>query len=389
MDENIIKLCGAAIMDLSLLDKSSHMTPMLVRLYDSQRLYTLAEDKDPTARGELITAVYELLEMELTPRESELVADVMIALMRQAEEELRSALAERMSVMEDVPLRLVLHMANDKISVASPILKNSIVLSDMDLLYIIKSKSAEHWRAIAMRRMLSDQIVNVLAETGDIDTAITLVENTNIVLNDTALVTLSDMAQGSKDLATPLLRREEVPADLAAKIYSFVGSSLKDYINQNFNPDGKTAEVVDEIMNAMIDLPESDFAPTRDMVENAQILYKRGELNPAKMVRLLRRGAQSEFMAQFSCYTKLPLSTVEEILKQESGQGLAVACKACDISKTDFLSIYLLSHRMRASEGDSPEINAVSRAVDYYNRITPLMARDVFQNSVKGSDSIH
>ncbi|MCK6418949.1 MAG: hypothetical protein L6Q57_08470, partial [Alphaproteobacteria bacterium] len=109
-------------MDLGFLDKSSHVTPLLVKLYDSHKIYTLAHDKKPEARQELTKAVLELLDMDLNPREGELIADVLIALIRQAERDLRQALAERLCAMDNVPLRLVLHMANDEIDVARPVL---------------------------------------------------------------------------------------------------------------------------------------------------------------------------------------------------------------------------------------------------------------------------
>ena len=108
--------------------------PMLVKLHDSHKLYSLAQDKQPLAQSELSTAMAELLDMQTTPREEELIADVLIGLMRQAEIDLREALSEKLSIMENVPLRLALHIANDEISVAKPVLKNSIALGDLDLI---------------------------------------------------------------------------------------------------------------------------------------------------------------------------------------------------------------------------------------------------------------
>ena len=102
-------------MDLSFLDKSSSVTPLLVRLYDSHKLYSLAKDKKPLARAELTSAVSELLEMDLSPREGELIADVLIELMRQAEKDLCQALSEKLSVVDNVPLRLILQFSNDTI----------------------------------------------------------------------------------------------------------------------------------------------------------------------------------------------------------------------------------------------------------------------------------
>ena len=84
-------------MDLSSFDKSPHMTPLLVRLYDSHKLYGLVKDNKPLARAELTRAVTDLFETKLTAREQELLADVLIGLMRQAEKDLRQALSEKLA----------------------------------------------------------------------------------------------------------------------------------------------------------------------------------------------------------------------------------------------------------------------------------------------------
>ncbi|MGB4058291.1 MAG: DUF2336 domain-containing protein, partial [Alphaproteobacteria bacterium] len=193
-------------MDLSLLDKSSGVTPILVRLYDSHKLYGLAKDKEPGARAELTSAVSALLEMKLSPREGELVADVLMSLMRQTEKDLRVAISEKLSVTDNVPLRLILQISNDEIDVAAPILRNSTVLGELDLAYIIKSKSAEYWREIASRKMLSDYVMNMLADTKDFDTAMALAKNMSVKLSEHVLVVLSDLAQKSEAIAAPLLR---------------------------------------------------------------------------------------------------------------------------------------------------------------------------------------
>jgi uncharacterized protein (DUF2336 family) len=221
-------------MSLNFLDKSSSVTPLLVRLYDSQRLDGLASEKGVDPKGELISAISELLKMELSPRESELVADVMIGLLAQAELDMRQALADKLAALDNVPLRLILQMASDEITVADSILRKSKILSDLDLVYIIKSQGSEYWQSIAQRDEMNAPVMNLLVDTADIDTAIRLAENNKITLNEYAISALSDMAQNSDKLAQPLLRREEVPDTVAQKLYQFVGEELKAYIKTEY-----------------------------------------------------------------------------------------------------------------------------------------------------------
>jgi uncharacterized protein (DUF2336 family) len=369
-------------MNLSFLDKTEGVTPLLVKLYDSHKLHGLARDKQPQARSELTNAVTELLDKDLSPRETELIADVLIALMRQAEKDLRQALSERLSVMNSVPLRVALHIANDSIDIAAPVLKNSPVLGDMDLIYIIKSKSAEYWRSIAQRRKLSDQVQNILADTKDFKTAVELSRNLYIEMTDHTLTVLSDIAQGQDELAVPLLRRDEITKDIAAKLYRNAGENLKQMIAQNFGIGSNTAiQAVDEIV---LDLEDSatakEFMPSKATLNAADRFKEKGLLTINMMLGSLKRGQISSFISQFSKFCGLTPETIIEILKQPNGQGLAVACKAFGIEKQDFTSIYLLTNKVR-NDDKSAQIKDITKAVQYFDHIRPEVAQSIMYNS--------
>lgn len=368
-------------MDLSFLDKSSGVMPLLVSLYDSHKLYSLTKDK-PEVRTQLTTAIGQLMGMKLSARETELVADVLIALMRQAEIDLRQAVSERLSVIENVPLRVVLQIANDKIEVAAPMLRNSLVLSDVDLLYIVKSKSPEYWQAIAARQDLSDHVVNVLADTRDFDTAVTLAENLSITLTEHALSVLSDLAQGNDVLGAPLLRRDEISNDIAARLYAAAGKELKQYILDTFEIETDVLiQTVDDVVLEFVEsTQQNEFMPTPAMINTSDEFYKRGILNINLMLETLKRGQIQMFVAQLSSYTRLSPQVVTEILAQPSGQGLAVACKAFDIIKPDFTSIYLLTNRVR-NQGRMIDMKDMTRALHYFENVKRDVALEIIKNT--------
>lgn len=125
------------------LHKSPEIASLLVNLYDSNRLVNVGRDDRPEARAELSGVMADLLSKPLPGHEQEVIADVLIALMRQAENDVRALLAERLARLGNAPLRLILHMVNDDIRIAAPILSQSPVLSDLDLVYIIKSQGPD------------------------------------------------------------------------------------------------------------------------------------------------------------------------------------------------------------------------------------------------------
>lgn len=371
-------------MDLGFLDKSSHVTPLLVRLYDSHKIYTLAHDKKPEARQALTKAVLELLEMDLSPREGELIADVLIALIRQAERDLRQALAERLAAMDNVPLRLVLHMANDEIDVARPVLRESCVLGDLDLIYIIRSKGAEYWCEIARRQAMTDQVMELLARTRDFNTALALAENDHIKLTPAAQLVLSDLAQNQDTLARPLLRRDEITPDIAQKLYAYVGAELKSLIAERFGAEGAVVgPVVDEIVMEFSE-PKGDdsLQPHSTALRSAERFKEKGLLTTKMMLGTLKRGQIQSFVAQFAVFTDLSPDLTAQILMQESGQALAIACKAYEIPKADFVSIFLLTNRIR-HPGRMVDVKDMTRAIAYYDRIKTDIARHLLKNATQ------
>lgn len=372
-------------MDLNFLDSTSEVTPLLVKLYDQQRQHAKGGRKKPSSCGELAAGVVELLRMELTPREHELVSDILIGFIRQAEKDLKLAVSERIAVMEGVPLRLALQIANEEIDVARPMLSQSSVLSDVDLVYIIKSKGSEYWQAIATRKELSDQVMETLADTKDIDTAITLAENENIKLTDHTLGVLSDLAQGQDRLAQPLLRRDEVTQEMAKALYEYVGEALKASILEQYPVlSEELANVVDDVVMELSEAsnPDHEFLPSESQIDAAKRHAERGTLSMPMMIDTLKRGQHAMFVAQLGVYSGLNPKVVFEVLGQKSGQGLAIIAKALDMLKPDFVSIYLLTSRFRGVQKVA-DIKDINRAVEYYNHVSPQVAQAIMNDSMK------
>ena len=356
-------------MSFSHLGKGSEVEPLLVQLYDSHRLYQLAQEKKPEARAELSQSVVGLLGANLRPNEQELVADILISLMRQAERDLRQAIAERLSIMDNVPLRLVLHMAQDEIFVAESVLKTSPVLNDLDLLYIIQSKTAEYWRAIARREYINEPVIDTLADTRDVETACHLAENKKIALTSYAVNILSDLAKDHKALAKPLASRADIPEFVARRLYEVVGEEIKAGIQnvlqsqQPVNDTPRTEQKrhsaeemailssVKDILQEFSQTPASPFYPSNAMLKAARLFKDKGQLTPELMQSTLKRGQVQSFVAQYAVLTGLMVPTALNILSQLNGQALAATLKSFEFDREEFVSIYLMTQKMRVDDG--------------------------------------
>lgn len=375
-------------MNLSGLDKGSEIAPVLVRLYDSHKICGLARDKAPEARLALAQVMYDLLEMDLSEKEGLLVADILITLLRQAEKDLRCVISGHLASLPSVPLRVALQIANDEIDVAEPMLKHSPVLADLDLAYIIKANGAGHWRAIAARHDLGVQVMEMLAKTGDIETAIQLVENNKIVLSKAALGILVDIARGYDNLAQPLVMRDELTGDLAAKLYTFVGKAVQDYIVRHYQIDGldvsRTVKKAVDNFVGEIEAGAKDMRPDQGHLNKAEALEIKGVLTIDRVISSLKNGQTRAFVAQFAQFTGLLPDVIEEVMSQVSGQGLAIISKAQGLEKQEFMSLFLLGGRLREGAGTAGGVGDITRAVSYFDRIDRDVAQKIVRQSFAG-----
>src|SRR5258708_3058033 len=136
---------------------------------ESQILFELARDKTAQGREALLATVQDLFldrGQMLTDRERFLMNDILRNLIKEVEDTVRRTLAQQLAGRKDAPRDVILLLANDKIEVAYPILLQSEVLLDLELVEIIHHRTLEYQLAIAMRETVSETVSQALVATG-------------------------------------------------------------------------------------------------------------------------------------------------------------------------------------------------------------------------------
>ncbi|MDH5722089.1 MAG: DUF2336 domain-containing protein [Alphaproteobacteria bacterium] len=362
-------------MDLRRFKNIENAVPVFSGLRAAHEFYKERGKTDPAAKQELMKAVGQVLELDVTANESELIADILIELLNQAEKDIRMALSEQLSVLENVPLRLILKISNDEIDIARPVLTQSTVLGDYDLLYIIKSKTPEYWEAIARRKALGEEIINTLSDTGDFNTALALAKNQNIELTQYAAVALSKLASGSEELSQPLLMRPELPRDVVAYLYKHVGEQVKQRLGADVEIDFVPIleDAVDTaVINLLGELDLSlghEYMPSEELIMAARYHHQQGYLNQARFIENLQRGQVRNFVAQFSVYNNLDVNVVLNAIDQKSGENLAIICKGMGISRNDFISLYILLRSVDTKDDAFYDVKLINNASESYDNI--------------------
>ena len=356
---------------------------------DSRHLLQLAQDMTPAGRYALTNAVSQLFEHdELNEMEHRLVLEIMMSLIHRAELDLREALAERLSVLKNVPPEVVIFLANDEISVARPVLQHSPVLNDVDLVYIISSKGAEHWQSIAKREQLSPAVVGRLIDTGDTTTAVHLADNPRIVLPRNIVKRLIKTSLKDEKLQTSLLRRPEIDENLAIDLYACVSQVLRREITQRYRIPPAIIEIaLDNLVEELSLEARGEQNITPEMLTLSKRFKERNEITPVLMIKNLRRGQISFFIALFAEKIGLSADLVIKLIKKDGGKPFAVACRAVGMMKSEFATIYLLTRPVRTEEKvvDQREL---AEALKYYDTVKDSEVQRLKKEWVKNPNAI-
>ncbi|MEE9139808.1 MAG: DUF2336 domain-containing protein [Alphaproteobacteria bacterium] len=335
-------------------------------------LLALARDKSAASRTRLVAMVSDLFfgkQDVLSERERALMSDILRQLIHDVEMTVRRALAERLSTQPNAPRELIIALANDEIEVAHPILTKSTVLHDPELIEIIAHRTLQHQLAIAMREEVSETVSDALVETESDDVITTLIQNPNARISHTTLEYLVEQSRLLDGYQRPLLGRSDLGADLAKKMYWWVSAALRQHILNNFDVDPTELDdsLETTVRDAVQEVTNYDAAKTKPF-ELANRLKEAEAITPRLLIQVLRQGEISLFEALFVQFTEIRLNLARRLLYEPGGEGLAVACKASDIGKPDFASIFLLSRKARPGDKvvDPAEL---SRVLAFFDRI--------------------
>ncbi len=342
-------------------------------------LLDLARDNSIPARNRLVERLGDLY-FEASPANSaerELMAELLRDLVRDVEKTVRSKLAQRFAADPNAPAELISILANDEIEVAHPILIQSNVLDDYELIKIIHHHSVNHHRSIAQRNAVSERISDALVETGETSVVETLIGNQGARISSETMLALVEASKKIESYQGPLLDRSDLTPHLARRMYWWVSAALREHIANNIAID--LTEVDTKIVGTVTEIlgePPAAELPADGLDELARKLSEVQSITPELLIETLREREVSMFEALFARHVGLKKSLIRRFIMETGGEALAIACKAADISKADFTSIFLLSRSVRPGE-KVVDPNELSRAMAFYDRIAQGTARKV------------
>lgn len=291
----------------------------------------LTDDHDEEVRTALASKIAQLvpgLPKEAQNKASQLTLEVLRKLAHDEAIRVREVLSDALQSIPNAPRDVINLLARDvELRVAEPVLRYSPVLSDDDLLDIIKAGPIPGaLTAIASRANLTDTLSNSIASLPDVAAVAALLGNSSARIREDTLDRLLERAPQQPEWHEPLVRRPRLPLAAIRRLAQFVTTQLLEVLRQQPDIDPATASDVAELVRTRLSqASQEEERPT----ERAERLHKTNALDEPTLTTALEAGERSFLITALALKAGTDSSTVSRILSAHSAKGVtALAWKA-------------------------------------------------------------
>lgn len=322
-------------------------------------MLALAQDPSANARQRLLIAVLALCETHQPTGDLSIVlGEIFLTLAAQAERDVRKVLSESLSRVDWAPRALINVLALDEIEIARPILANSPVLQDEDLVRVLVEATLEHQIEVARRPNLPGRVADAIIDRGEPATMTALASNRCAQISVEGVRRLVEQSRRIAALRGPLTRHPLLTEQLAEQMYQWVGIALRQSIADRFQVDeARLAPLIDQAIAEVhrgsgIPVPAND-GPEREEMERRLIdkLQAAGQLRPGYLIRAIRERRLGLFVHGLAALGGFTANQVRAALSGGTPEALYYACAAVGIDRAVFPAVLT---EIRALNGGPP-----------------------------------
>jgi uncharacterized protein (DUF2336 family) len=269
----------------------------------------------------------------LGDKERAIVEDIFKVLVRDTEELVRRSLSESLKADPNVPHDVAQALAQDVASVALPMIEFSEVLSDEDLLEIIKAKPADHQIAVAKRSRVSVGVSDALANTHNSDVVATLVANGGADIAEKTFARVLDEFGENDNVTDRIMKRAQLPLTVSDRVVTMVSDNLLEKLmsDKKLSADALTDLILRARETAIVGMLQGS-SKTKDVISLVDALYRQKRLTPTILMRALCMGDVTFFEASLARMAGVSVQNAYKLVHDEGELGLKALFEKCGIS---------------------------------------------------------
>lgn len=276
--------------------------------------------------------------------EKKIAIEIFRILVNDIEKRVRQVLSNRLSDSLEAPHDIIFKLANDIKEVALPVLKNSYILTETDLIAITeKSDDVDIMSTIAKRETVSRELSSALVKKLNVTVTQALLQNKNANIDGKELNNIYNSYSDNTAVMESMAQRESIPIILAEKLFAAVGDEVKKILTKQYNISFQVADdsakyarelatlgLIDEEMRGM------------EMEDLITHLDKNGRLSISIIIRALCSGNLRFFEYAIAKLAGIPTNNAR-IIVLDQGKAFESLYKKTNLPPEMFSAInYLL-----------------------------------------------
>ncbi|HWJ74195.1 MAG TPA: DUF2336 domain-containing protein [Kaistia sp.] len=324
----------------------------------------LYSDVDDEARGEMEAAMTVLLDDPAT--------------------EVRYALADALAVDPRAPRHIILALAADHLDIAGLVLTCSPIFIDPELVDIVAVADGGRQAAIAARLPVSRAVAAAIAEIGEADACVALLDNPDASIAAISLARLAERHGEDAAIRDRLLERTDLPPDIRQMLIRQLGDRLGAFVSAKawIAPDRAQFVTRDACERATIAIAAE--SATEDLAALVEHLRVTGQLTTALLLRSVCAGNISLFEAALAILSHMPEGRVGGLVRSGRPSALRAVYQKAGLPASAFEAFAAAIETAREASHESVPVGrhalarrTVERVMERYSAITDGEANEL------------
>jgi uncharacterized protein (DUF2336 family) len=316
----------------------------------------LLAEPSAAARAEVADKLArEIDSTSLSQAEQRIAHDIVRIMAQDADLAVRRALSQSLRSARQLPHDVAMRLASDVEAVALPILISSPVLTDADLVTLVKSSSSRKQEAIAGRAGISEQVADALVTTGSEAAVATLMGNASAHILPASLGTAIDRFADSDRVKTNMVHRADLPVVIAERLVVMVSEMLQSYLVRHHElPVSLATDIVlqsRERATLHISLGSSE----QQLERLVRQMHRNQRLTPMLVMRSLCLGDMAFFEMALAVMAKVPVTNARILIHDAGPNGLASLYQRAEMPPRLLPAVRVAVDVVRGTEFDGGE----------------------------------
>lgn len=352
---------------------------------------TLTHNPTEQVRNQLAaTLASDINAKRYNDTQSHLAYDIFRILLRNASQTIQVSVAQQLAHLPDVPRDIILKLASEPAVVSSPVLKYSPVLTENDLIAIIRStEEVAKLCAVAQRDHISEIVSGCLLSTDNVLVFQNLFHNKNASIHPNDLLRTWEMIATHPALLETLVHRGGLPLFIAEKIYHIAATDLQETIASQYtiHTPSLNKATRDAKEWAMLGLMQEDrisnLQDDKQIEELTESLHASGRLTHSLLVRALCTGNIRLFESAIARMAGIPRVNARILMMDAGDRGFKAIYDAATMPE-GFLAAIQTLLRIALQETEFGH----TKPLDFRKRIIDQIYQKRFNKTVENMEYI-